>query len=422
MGKIRDALSFLIKPWAAYGNADERGWRIVGGQGGGPDDDIDDKSALAIATYYACIRNIAEDTAKLPFLLIKNDGAKRIKLPEDPISVLFSTTPNPNMTAYTFRCTMMHWAAGWGRGFAEIVRDGGGRVRALNPIHPSRVMIDPNNPDSYTVFNDNGTKTVLPKDRMFKLIGMSGTGKDGYSVLQLMNNTLALASTVQRFAKNFYQNSARPAGVLETTAVLKPEARDALRLAWTGMYAGPMNAGKTAVLEAGVQYKAISLPMKDMEFIELRRFQKEEIASWFRMPLYKLQDISRAQGWSTLDAQETDYVSSCLMPWILRFEQEIRRQLMDGYDANIYPHCEFKGLLRGDVNARKAYYQTMRTIGVMTGNEIRALEDMEPSDDPFMDKIYIQGAMVPLDKAGLVKASAGVQQTEGEPAPSGGAN
>lgn len=304
---------------------------------------------------------------------------------------------------------MMHWAAGWGNGYAEKIYNGGGRLAQLNPIHPNRVLIRMTGANSwlYDVYNNDGQKTTVAPDRMFHFAGMSGDGNLGYSVLSLMNNTMKIAQVTQRFAANYFKNAARPGGLLETEQTLNELQRNNLKASWANMYSGPLNAGKTAVLEAGVKYKGITLPMAEMQFLESRQFQKQEIASWFRMPLHKLQDVARAQGWSTLDAQETDYVSSCLMPWTMRLEQEIRRQLMDGYDENIYPHFEFKGLLRGDLNARKGFYQTMRTLGLVTGNEIRSWEDLDPIDDPMMDEIFIQGAMTTLKNAATAKPAAG---------------
>jgi len=392
-------------------NNSERGWVTFAGQTI-YDEMLDEKSALTIGTYYSCIRNIAEDTAKLPFRLLKNTKKKRVSLEKDPLANVLAVTPNPLMSAFTFRSTMMQWAAGWGNAYAEIVRNGAGQIAGLYPIHPSRVRVERLSGSRfvYKIHNDDGSTTSLPRERIFHLYGMSSDGLMGYSVARLMSNTLKLAGNAQNFASNFLQNSARPAGVLETPQILKPENKQALGEAWMRMYAGPMNAGKTAILDGGVVYKGLTMPMKDMEFLELRRFQKEEIASWFRMPLYKIQDVGRAQGWSTLDAQETDYVNSCLMPWLVRFEQEVKRQLMTGYDAAIYPHCEVKGLLRGDVKTRTEFCRAMHAAGAMTSNEWRKYEDMEPHPDPAADRLYIQGAMVPLEKAGQVEQAAMPQE------------
>jgi HK97 family phage portal protein len=226
-----------------------------------------------------------------------------------------------------------------------------------------------------------------------------------------MNNSLGAAKAAQIFARKFYENGAMPSGVLETEQVLKQEVRDGLKQAWASQYSGAENAGKTPVLEAGIKYKELTLPMSDMQFIETRRFQKEEIASWFRMPLYKLQEIGRAQGWSTLDAQETDYVGSCLLPWVLRLEQEIKRQLMQNYDAEVYPHFELKGLMRGDAKTRAEFCNAMQDHGAMTPNERRMYEDMEPIDDPAAEKLYINSTMIPLEDAG--QAQTDMQQIGG---------
>lgn len=404
MGKLRNLFSFITKPWRANAltATDAEGWRDIFATWFGTE--IDENSALKIGTYYQCIRNIAEDTSKLPFRLIKNQGRKRIQINDDPLVYVFAVQANPMMTAYTFRTTMKHWAAGWGNAWAEIVRDSSKRVRQLWPIHPSRMRVERRQDGVivYKVRNNDGSETPMPADRVFHQMGMSGDGYLGYSPAQLMTNTLGTARALQTTVRNSFENGVRLGGVLETDAVQTEEARINLRKSWAEMYSGSKNAGKTPVLPPGVKFKEITMKMEEAEAVALGDQSATDIAGWFRMPLYKISIIKQAQGWSTLDAQETDYASSCLMAWTLRDEQEIRRQLMppELYDAETYPHFEYKGLLRGDIKTRTEFCSKAVSMGMMTPNEWRAVEDMDPIDTPAADKLYIQGAMVPLDKAG----------------------
>lgn len=405
MGRLRNFFSKLAAPWAMAAMLGERGWHMLLGSGSGLQE-VGEKDMLTVSTYFQCIRNISEDVSKLPFRLVKNVGKTREPLENDPLTLIIAVAPNPWMSAYTFWCTFLSHMVGWGNAYAEIVRNPRGGIGALYPIHPSRVMIERRKDGavSYKIRNNDGSFVAIPSEQMFHVFGMSPDGVVGYSIPQLMQNTLTLANTVQNFAKHFYANSARPSGVLTTEAVLTPVNREALRKAWNDAYTGPENAGKTVLMDGGAKFAAISMPLKDAEFIELRSFQKTEIAGWFRMPLYKLQEIGRAQGWSTLDAQETDYVNSCLMPWIRRIECEIKRQLMQGYAPEVYAHIETKGLLRGDLKARTEFLKALFDRGIITPNEWRELEDMLTSDAPGMDEHYINSTMIPLSKAGQTPA------------------
>lgn len=392
------------------------GWvRLFGGGGHVDGEPINDKSALTVATYYCCIRNIAQDCGIAPYRSLKNDAQdrKRIRI-QDQLDYIFNVAFNPMMTAYQGRCTLQQWVSGWGRAYAEIARNGRLEPMELYPIHPSRVSTEwsqDGKTRTFIVHNDNGVPTRISSRDMFHVYG-EGDGYEGYSVVRLMANTLGLALSAQNLAKTFFSRGAMPGGVLETDEVLDETARKNLRDSWQTLYGGPDNAGKTAILEKGLKYKAMTLPFKDVQLLEIRKFQKEEIASWFRMPLNKLQVVGAAKGWATLDATETDYVKSCLLPQFVRFEQEIKRQLMgnEGEYKNAYAHFELKGILRGAMSERMAFYKELFFMGAITPNEIRKLEDMDAIDAPGMDKTYVQGAMVPLELAGMMKG-AGVDPT-----------
>ncbi len=422
---IRNVASNILKPiaglfkWSGNTMANDSGWVVVSGLNGL---DISEDNKLCISTYFACIRNISEDVGKIPFRLLQYSGKTRTPLNDDPLVTCFNQWPNPEMTAYTFKTMLISWALDYGTGYAEIQRLAQtGKVARLNPIHPTRVTAKRHSNGAlyYSVRNNDGSETNIEARDMFKFIGMTGDGIVGYQMFRLAMNTLSVALQTQQFAQEYFANSARPSGMLVTKQTLDKTKRDNLKEQWAMLYSGSKNAGKTAVLDGDMTYQKLTADVVDSDLQNIRQFQKEEIAGWFRMPLYKLQVVKNAQGWSTLDAQESDYVNSCLMPWIKRFEEEVQRQLMgewngdvreDYYGSNVFAHLEVKGLLRGDMKSRMEFYKALFFMGSITPNEIRALEDMNPINDPAMDKTYVQGATVPLGLAGMMQ-SAGVSPT-----------
>ncbi len=381
---------------------------------------MSEKNALTISTFYACIRVISEDCAKLPLKFFRWDKKDDRPFREpfnDSLTYLLSQAPNERITAFDFWCTMISWAVGWGGAFAERQYNRAGELIALYPIHPSRVQITKNAKTgifTYKVYNDDGSCTNIPESGMFYFFGMSIDGYIGYSVMQLMQNTLSRANSTDRYARHFFDNNGRPTGALVTDETLSPQARNNLKQSWQEQYAGPMNAGKTAVLESGIKYMPFGAPFKDLEFVAQWAHNRGQICEWMRVNPRKVGVETNAKGWATIDAEETDHYQSCLLPWLLRIEQNIRRQLMpiEIYDQEI--QCEFDAtyILRGDIKTRMEMNNSGLQSGWKTPNEVRQSEGLNPIDLPEMNVTYLQSAMIPLSLAGKI-------QTQGQETPKG---
>jgi hypothetical protein len=221
-----------------------------------------------------------------------------------------------------------------------------------------------------------------------------GNGISGYSILQFSAETIGIAVSAQEQQGSFFKNGSTPTGVLTHPKVLKKEGRQALREEWTKVYAGSGNAGKTAILMEGMEYKAISINPKDAEILKTREFQVNEIARWFRMPPHKIQDLSRAT-FSNIDAQATEYVTDTLMAWLVRTEQEVNAKLLNNRPG-VFSKFDVKELLRGDSVARTNLARAMLQGGALTPNEWREIEDLDHSDEDAADLLYMQTAMAPI--------------------------
>lgn len=371
------------------------GARTTAGETVGP------ASALQASAYFAAIRCISEDLAKLPLPVYRFDGRSREIQPAHPVAALFRGQSNGEMTAFSLRETMIGHALSWGNGYAEIVRDGAGRPRQLWPIHPSRVTVkrDESGALYYCVAADYALKqpeVILAPADVFHLHGL-GDGVTGYSVLRLAAESLGIALAAQRFAASFYGNGANPGMVLKHPKALSDPARAHLRESWAQMYQGPERAGRTAILEDGMDIARLSIPPDEAQFLESRQFQVEEIARWFRMPPHKLQHLLRST-FGNIEHQSLEYVTDTLTPWAARFEAEADAKLLDG-DGTLTLKHDFSALLRGDHNARANYYRTMVNLGVLTPNEVRQAEGLNPGPQP-LDEFYMQSNMLPLDKLG----------------------
>lgn len=343
------------------------------------------EAAMRISAYLACLRNIAEDIAKLPVHVYKRlDPRGREKQSnEHHVARVMSVEPNPDMAPMTMREMLTHWCVGWGNGYAEILRDGSRHVVELYPIHPSRVEVarTADGRIAYIVRAGNGglddTVTIAQRN-MFHLRGL-GNDIVGYSIMRFAAESLGLTLAAQTFGAAFFGNSATLGGVLEHPNKLGDKAYGNLKASLTQTHAGPYNAHKPMILEEGMKWNRIGIPPEEAQFLQIREFQIEEIARWFRVPLQKLYHHKRAQGWSTLETLNTDYVVDTLMSWATRWEQEIHRKLLlISERPDFYAKHIFLGLLRGDSTARASYYRERFNIGTLSQNDIRELEDEPP--------------------------------------------
>ncbi|MGE0191180.1 MAG: phage portal protein [Planctomycetota bacterium] len=364
------------------------------------------ESAMGLSIYYACLRNGAEDVAKLPRQLRRARGEKRGSdlVPAHPLARLLKR-PNPVMSWGVFAQVMQHRRMGWGNAYAEIVRDGTGAPAELWPMHSSRVRPELK-PDGRTLVyhvrgEGNREQPFAPRD-MFHLRGM-GSGVEGYSVVRFASETLGLGLAAQRHAAAFFGEGLAKRLVAFTKQTLNADAREALRKRIEGdREKNPVGSRRMPIVDVEVDVKDLGIPPEEAQFLEQREFGVEEVARWFRMQLAKVQYFKRAQGWSSLDALNTDYVVDFLTPQVQTWEEEIAAKLLteDEVAQGLFVRFVLQGLLRGDVSTRIAYYAAGYRDGWLSQNDIRDLEDMNPIEDAAADEYRVQAQMTKLEDAG----------------------
>lgn len=377
-------------------------WLIdaLGGNKANSGESVNPKTAMGLAVYFACIRNISEDQGKLPHHVYRRRGdGGRDKATEHKSYRLIHDQPNENMTSMVFHETLTSHALGWHGGFAEIVKDGGGNVLVMYPLDPAAVTVERREGDGVLRYRHrmpNGSDVILSQDRVLHLHGLGYDGLTGYAMWCIARDTIGNALATQNYRGQWFGNGAQPSGVLQVPAGFSPKAMEGLRKSFEERHEGEGNKGKTLLLEDGVTWNAVSVDAEKAQMLEAMDFDIEDICRRFRMPPNKVGHFKRAQGWSTVEMLNTDYVVDCLMSWSTRWEQEYNRKVFKPSEqSEYYVKFDYRGLLRGDSAARSAYYTALFNIGVLSENDIRELEDMNPVEDG--DTRYVQGALMPVD-------------------------
>lgn len=371
---------------------------------------VNEHTAMQTTAVYACVRILAEAIAGLPLHVYQYrlDGGKE-RIPQHMLYYLLHNEPNPEMTSFVFRETLMSHLLLWGNAYAQIVRNGRGQAIALYPLLPCKMEVNraPNGELAYKYYRDadesglnpKGGYVTLRKDDVLHIPGLGFDGLVGYSPIAMAKNAIGMSLATEEYGASFFANGANPGGVLEHPGVIKDVQR--VKESWNSAYQGSGNAHKVAVLEEGMKFQAIGIPPEQAQFLETRKFQINEIARIFRIPPHMVGDLEKS-SFSNIEQQSLEFVKYTLDPWVVRWEQSLQQSLiLPSEKSSLFIKFNVDGLLRGDYQSRMNGYAVGRQNGWMSANDIRELEDMNRiTTEEGGDLYLVNGNMTKLADAG----------------------
>jgi HK97 family phage portal protein len=339
---------------------------------------ITSENALQSTAVLACVRVLAETVASLPlhvYRRLPNGGRER-----SPgwLDTLLSSAPNAWQTSFEWLETCMIHLGLYGACYSEIVEGAAGVTKELLPLHPSRMKVEKieNGRLRFTYTEPDGGKTVYNQDQIFRVSWMSSDGVSGSIPVQLGKEAIGLARACELHGARYFGNGARPGVVLETDSSMAVEAAERLRENWERLHRGPDKSSKTAVLTGGLKAHELGTSNTESQFLEARRFQVEEICRLYRCPPHMIQDLSRST-FSNIEQQSIDFVQYSILPWLRRFEKAFTRDLIAQPEL-YFADFDVSHLMRGDAAARSAYFTAMIDRGIMSINEVRSRENLNP--------------------------------------------
>lgn len=313
------------------------------------------------------------------------------------------------MTSFIFRETLMTHILLWGNAYAQILRNGRGKVVGIYPLLPNKMSVERDERGQlyyrYLRYDNEpptveGNTVILAPSDVLHIPGLGFDGLVGYSPISMTRNTIGLSLAAEEYGSKYFANGAAPAGVLEFPGTLKDVSK--LRESWQSTFGGPGKAGRVAILEEGVHFNPVSMSPQDSQLLETRQFQLTEIARIFRIPPHMLGDLSRAT-YANIEHSSLEYVKYTLTPWIKRWEASMTDALLSREEQRKYEiRFNVDGLLRGDYQSRMQGYSIAINHGIMCPNDVRRLEGLELiPDEKGGNNFLIQGAMVRLEDAGV---------------------
>lgn len=373
--------------------------------------EVNETTARKLSAVDGCMEILSNSMAKLPSFVM--DGATRERVPHEILQLL-NVRPNEAMSPAIRKKVLENSRNEGGNGYDWIVRD----PRTMKPVElipvPWRLVTpwrDQMGHIWYTVIHPvTGAPMVLPNEDVCHYKSATRDGLTGISVLRRASEVISAAGAAQKFERAYYERGGQPLGVLSTATDLGGYAknssggiltdkdgsavtkREKLRREWEKVHAGPSAAHRIAILDNGLSYTPIAASNRDAQFVESKEVSVRDIARFFGVPLYKLQEGK--QSYESNEQNAIEYVASTLSPIVSQYEEEQTWKLLLPSErrAGLEIRINLMAELRGDIKSRAAWFSTMRNIGVFSPNDIRALEDfpdVEGGDDRYASLNYI---------------------------------
>lgn len=352
---------------------------------------IDSDTAMKYSAFFACVRVLSETLASMPILLYrKKPDNSREQVNNIAIYDILHNRPNEEMSPFNFKEACMVNLNTGGNVVCEKLVNRYGELVGLYPYRWPMVDIHRDGESGKLIYKiRNGPKSkILTRDQVLHIPGLSFDGVVGLSPIEYMASAIRLGLSYEAFGVGFYKNGMNPSIALEYEKTLSDEAFQRLKEDITKNYAGLANTGKPLILEDGAKVKELTIKPADAQLIESKKFQTEDIARIFRVPLHLIQNLDRATN-NNIEHQSLEFVMYTMLPWFKRWEENINMQLLSRMERMAGYYVEFKidSLLRGDAKSRAEAYAAGRQWGWLSVNDIRRLENMPPIEN---GDIYLQ--------------------------------
>jgi len=344
---------------------------------------VDAESAMQCSVFRASVQGIADDLSTIPFPVLRQGGSVPEKAKDHPVYDILNVEMNPELSATDGRSLWQTHKYQYGEAFSFIERANGtiGPVKALHPLHPNEMQADRNRISGQLFYRytppNKPVKILYPKD-VIHIKDLSDDGVTGRKLTEDGKDSIALAIAAERFAGYFFGNGANIGNVIEADGNLDDPMFERM-VAQLKKRSGLEGAHRALVLEGGAKLKQSMIDPRQAQTMELARFAGEQVMRLFRVQPTMVQDNERAT-FSNAGMQTQNHVKYTLMPPAERVEAELDRKLFTPVEraTGLSVKHNFNGILRGDVEARGIWYKVMITAGLMTRNEVRLLEDLEP--------------------------------------------
>lgn len=360
--------------------------RVSGRERSYSEEIITPESALTSSAVISIITIMSQDIASIPLFLYARKGRAKFRAFDDPYYRLMHDQPNPEHTSMVFRELMMSHLIAWGNFYAQKIIDKSGNVVELWPLRPDRMAVKRVEGEKVYIYIDSsGKQRVFLQEEILHIPAFGFDGLIGYSRIALARHAIGLSVSLDKYGSKFFANGAHVDVVYKHPGTMTENAYNRLNDSLKEEHTGTEKAHKPIILEEGVTIDKLGLPNDDAQFLETKGFQLAEINRILGpVPPFRIADVERSTSWgSGIDSQEQGYINHTIFPYAVRIEQNLNTQILPESARVLgmfYEHL-FDAYLRGDIATRYEAYVKAINNGIMSPNEVRVKENMNPYKD-----------------------------------------
>ena len=365
---------------------------------------ISSSRAMQITTVFGCDRILMETLSSVSLHLYKKTEEGKEKAVDHPLYRLLNLQPNPNMTSVTWRKMIMHDINMNGTHFSQIVRNRRGDVIAIYPLVSRSMEIHKNSKgDILYIYNSlKHGRVQVPREKLliiFAIPDEEGTG--GISPIKRVMREFLYADTLDKFGQNFFNRGANGSGIFKKEGVLNDVAFERLKEDIKTQLAGLENSGNPMLLEDGLNFERLTIANNESQFLESKKFSKEQIASIFRIPLHLLNGLDNAT-FSNIEQLSQEFIQFTMLPHFTTTEMELTISLLSIEEQKSYKVVfNVDTLLRGDYKTRTEGHANLFRIGAINQNEIRANEGRNKTE--YGEKYYVEMNMTTTEQINKIQ-------------------
>lgn len=372
-----------------------------------------ESKAMLLSAVYRCVEVISDSIAQLPLEPYKTDSkGYKVKFTAHPTYHILNCEPNQNMTKYTFMKVMVRSMLLSGNAFAFIERDERGNCLALHYLPSDMVTIKkPLNVKDTIKYSVVGFSGDIEACNMIHILNYTIDGYEGISTLANARNTLMLASDAEANAEGFFKGGANVGGILKVNSPMTDDQKLQMKQSWNNAFSSVSGTPNgVAVLDADVDYQAVTVNPTDSQLLETRQFNVIDICRFFGVSPVKAFDLSKS-SYNTIEQMQIAFLTDTLQPLLKKFEEEFNKKLFKPSEKDtIDIRFSTAPLLRADKQSLANYYNTLFQIGVITPNEIRKELDLPQLEDG--DNSFVQVNVQTLKKATTTENNDIITDTE----------
>lgn len=369
------------------------------GESGGAAVSVNPKQASQLSAVFSCVNVISQSIGMLPISLYEKKEQGREKV-LDELYYLLAVEPNEWQTAQEF-WEMVGAKLGFEGNFYAYINWVGGKPYELLPIVGSCKKRQGKSFEVWYEVSINGSIEHVPQENILHIPMLTLDGVTGVNPITHNRLTIGTAMESEKLGQRYVKNASRPGGVLSTDVPLKKDQLEEYQKLWEEKH-GNGNNFRTALLGGGFKYYPTTMNAADMQYLEGKKFSRSEIAGIYRVPPHMIGDLDNAHH-SNMEQGGQEFVTHCLMPYLTRIENRIRKQLIDK-QKRLTQYAKFNvgALVRGDMAARGQFYTQLVQNGALSPNEIRELEDRPPREG---GDIYLTPMNMLINGENLTKPS-----------------